>query len=197
MTIMFQIHQNPWLSHKIQLQFIHAYLVSLKSQIVKVSKTNTCVLPTWFTTEHHLFCIANYFIGTLRISFPEYRSNFLLYLQALPVLFLFLGAVPHFTTWQIPPKFISSMSFFPDLPCVLSSLVPTSHYKQSVVPSSAPLAPCIDLIITLQCNCWLLPLQNGEDLGVFSPQVYHPTLAHSKCSINFSRKRESGRERRR
>lgn len=83
---------------------------------------------------------------------------------------------------------------FPDPPCTLSSLAPTSHSKQSVSASSAPLAPYLDFIITLCCHCWFPPLLNGKLFGVFSPLVYYSTLAHNRCSKNSQRRRNRGRE---
>lgn len=174
--------------------------MSLKSQKVKASKTKPCELLAMIYSRvpFVLCCECTHFIGN---HLPHFLNSY-------PVLFhssnTFLVSFP-LSGCPSPLHHLVNSSHvhlkghlhyepFPDPPCILSSLAPTSHSKQSVSPSSAPLAPYLDFIITLCCNCWFPPLLNGKLFGVFSPLVYYSTLAHNRCSKNSQRRRKGGRE---
>lgn len=151
----------------------------------------------WSTTEHPLFSVANAYI-LLENHLPHFLNSYpTLFHSSNTFLVLFpLSGCPSplhhlVNSSHVHLKCHLHYEPFPDPPCILSSLAPTSHSKQSVAPSSAPLAPYLDLIITLCCNCWFPPLLNGKLFGVFSPFIYHSTLAHNRCSKIL---KEKGRE---
>ena len=72
------------------------------------------------------------------------------------------------------------------------SLTPTSHSKQSAAPRSAPLT--LAQTSSSRCMGIVTSTTKWELRDVFSLQLYHPPLAHGKCSTNSWRKNEEGRE---
>lgn len=142
-----------------------------------MSTTNTSVslALVYNRAELILCCKCIHFIGTLHT--PVFLDTYpILFIAPKPfiVLFPLMGALPYFPTWQTPPGFISNASSLVKSALAHGEPSPPDS-QQSVAPSSAPLAPCMDLTITVCGTYWPPPLLNGELLGMFSPQVYCPT----------------------
>lgn len=101
----------------------------------------------------HLFCVVNVYL-LLEHHIPHFLNTYpILYYNSKPFFVLFPLSVCPSPIYHLANSSGAHLQCqlnyepCPDPPCIFSSLATTSHSKHSVAPSSAPLAPCIGLII--------------------------------------------------